>query len=64
MAKKIAIVLSGCGNKDGAEITEVVSLIIALSGLGAQLKFFAPNREFTAKNFLTSQPFYDQNFNH
>lgn len=56
MAKKIAIVLAGCGNKDGSEITEAVSLIIALSQLGAKLTFFAPNREFTAKNFLTSNP--------
>lgn len=54
MTKKIAIVIAGCGNKDGTEITEAVSLIIALSSLGAQLKFFAPNKEFTAKNFLTN----------
>lgn len=53
--KKIAVVLSGCGNKDGTEITEAVSLIIALSQEGAQCTFFAPNIDVTAKNFLTNQ---------
>jgi enhancing lycopene biosynthesis protein 2 len=54
MAKKIAVVLAGCGNKDGSEITEAVSLIIALSASGAQMTFFAPNIDFTARNFLTN----------
>lgn len=53
--KKIAVILSGCGNKDGAEITEAVSLIVALSQAGAEIKYFAPNTEFEAKNFLTNQ---------
>lgn len=51
--KKIAVVLSGCGNKDGAEITEAVSLIVGLSQAGAHITYFAPNIEFDAKNFLT-----------
>lgn len=55
MAKKIAIVLSGCGNKDGTEITEAVSLMIALSSAGAEMKFYAPNQEFTPKNFLSNE---------
>jgi len=54
--KKIAVVLSGCGNKDGAEITEAVSLMIALSAAGAEMKFFAPNQEFTPQNFLRNEP--------
>ncbi len=54
--KKIAVVLAGCGNKDGTEITEAVSLIIALSASGAQVSFFAPNLEFTGKNFITGTP--------
>lgn len=53
--KNIAIVLSGCGNKDGTEITEAVSLIIGLSQKGAKMSFFAPNAEVEAKNFLTNQ---------
>jgi enhancing lycopene biosynthesis protein 2 len=56
MSKKIAVILSGCGNKDGAEITEAVSLIISLSAAGAEMKFFAPNQEFTPQNFLTNAP--------
>ena len=52
--RKIAVVLSGCGNKDGAEITEAVSLIVALSEAGAKVQFFAPNLEITPKNFLTN----------
>lgn len=55
MSKKIAVILSGCGNKDGAEITEAVSLIVNLSSAGAEMKFFAPNQDFTAQNFLTGE---------
>ncbi len=51
--KTIAVILSGCGNKDGTEITEAVSLIIALSQAGARVRFFAPNLEMTPQNFLT-----------
>ncbi|MFP5520116.1 MAG: isoprenoid biosynthesis glyoxalase ElbB [Bdellovibrionia bacterium] len=40
--KKVAVVLAGCGHQDGAEITETVSLIIALNQAGAQVSFFAP----------------------
>ena len=54
--RKIAVVLSGCGNKDGAEITEAVSLIIALSQSKAEVEFFAPNLDIEAKNFLTNEP--------
>lgn len=56
IVKKIAVVLSGCGNKDGAEITEAVSTLIALSETGAEYEIFAPNVEFSATDFLTSQP--------
>lgn len=53
--KKIAVVLSGCGNKDGAEITEVVSLIVALSEKGADVSFFAPDQDMAPVNFLTNE---------
>lgn len=53
-SKKIALVLSGCGNKDGTEITEAVALIVGLSRQ-AELHFFAPNREFNSKNFLSGE---------
>jgi enhancing lycopene biosynthesis protein 2 len=44
--KKIAVVLSGCGFKDGSEITEAISTLIALSELGAQTSCFAPDMDF------------------
>lgn len=54
-ARKIAVILSGCGNKDGSEITEAVSLIVELSKLGAEMTFFAPDLIFTPVNFITGQ---------
>lgn len=54
--KNIAVILSGCGNQDGAEITEAVSTLVALSELGADYQVFAPSQEFKANNFLTGQP--------
>lgn len=56
MKKRIAVILSGCGHKDGAEITESVSLLIALSEAGASYKVFAPDLSFAAKDARTSQP--------
>lgn len=44
--KKIAVVLAGCGHKDGTEITEAVSTLIALSEAGAEYRVFAPDIEF------------------
>lgn len=58
-AKRIAMVLSGCGNKDGTEITEAVSAIIALHQFGAEVQYFAPSLEITPKNFLTDKPISD-----
>jgi len=53
--KKIAVVLSGCGHLDGAEITESVSLMIALSQLGAEVSYFAPNMTIESKNHSTGK---------
>lgn len=41
--KRVAVVLSGCGFLDGAEITESVSTLIALSEAGADTVCFAPD---------------------
>lgn len=60
-AKRIAIVLSGCGNKDGTEITEAISLIVGLNRGGAELDFFAPDMGFQAKNFLTGAVLEERN---
>ena len=55
LSKKIAVVLSGCGFKDGAEITEAVSALIALSEAGAEYQIFAPNKTFTATDHLAGK---------
>jgi enhancing lycopene biosynthesis protein 2 len=44
--KHIAVVLAGCGHKDGTEITEAVSTLIALSEAGVSYKVFAPDLDF------------------
>lgn len=59
--KKVALVLAGCGNKDGAEITEAVSLLIALSQHGARVDCFSIDAWVEAKNFLTDQPIEKRN---
>ena len=43
MSKKVAIILSGCGVFDGAEINETVLTTLRLDQLGAQVEFFAPD---------------------
>lgn len=45
MLKKVAVVLSGCGVFDGAEIYESVLTLLALEQAGAQVKVFAPDME-------------------
>jgi enhancing lycopene biosynthesis protein 2 len=54
--KKIAVVLSGCGNRDGSEITEAVSVLIALSELGAEAVCFAPDQEFEPSHYVGGIP--------
>lgn len=41
--KKVAVVLSGCGVYDGAEIHESVITLLALDQRNADVKIFAPN---------------------
>jgi enhancing lycopene biosynthesis protein 2 len=43
--KKVAVILAGCGHKDGSEITEAVSLLISLHQAGASVRCFAPDIE-------------------
>ncbi len=44
MAKRVAVVLSGCGYLDGAEIYESVSTLLALDLAGAKVQCFAPDK--------------------
>ncbi|MFW5753378.1 MAG: isoprenoid biosynthesis glyoxalase ElbB, partial [Marinilabiliaceae bacterium] len=43
--KKIAVVLSGCGVYDGAEIHESVLTLLAIAKAGAEYEIFAPDME-------------------
>ncbi len=53
--KNIAVILSGCGGKDGAEITEAVSTLISLSQNGVTYKVFAPDIDIIPTNHLTTK---------
>ena len=44
--KKIAVVLSGCGNRDGSELQETLSMLLAIDKRGWQYQCFAPEGYF------------------
>ncbi|WP_347356184.1 isoprenoid biosynthesis glyoxalase ElbB [Bdellovibrio sp.] len=54
--KKVAVVLSGCGFKDGSEITEAVSLLVGLNQAGAEVSCFAPDIQIPVTDHLTGKP--------
>jgi enhancing lycopene biosynthesis protein 2 len=55
-AKKFAVILSGCGNKDGAEIHESVMTLWAIHKHGAEFQCFAPDiAQHHVLNFITGQ---------
>jgi enhancing lycopene biosynthesis protein 2 len=57
MAKKVAVLLSGCGVFDGSEIHEAVLTLLALDQAGAEAVCCAPNMEqMHVINHLTHQP--------
>jgi len=45
MAKKVGVILSGCGVYDGAEIHESVITMLALDRAGAEMVICAPDKE-------------------
>lgn len=51
--RQVAVVLSGCGVLDGAEITESIALFIALSQQRFNYTIFAPNRLGRVVDHLT-----------
>lgn len=54
--KKFAVILSGCGSKDGSEIHETTMLLLAIKQLGADYKCFSINKEQTyVVNFITNE---------
>lgn len=53
---KIGVILSGCGNKDGAEIHESTLTLLAVHKLGADYQCFAPDIEqHHVLNFITDE---------
>ena len=54
--KRFAVILSGCGNKDGAEIHESVMTLWAIHKHGAEYQCFAPDiDQHHVLNFITGQ---------
>jgi enhancing lycopene biosynthesis protein 2 len=57
MSKKVAVVLSGAGVYDGAEIHESVITLLALDRRDAEVRVFAPDiPQMHVVNHLTGQP--------
>lgn len=59
MAKtpKIAVLLSGCGHLDGAEVREAVLTLLALDQQGAIVQCIAPNAlQYHVINHITGEP--------
>lgn len=56
MGKRVAVVLSGCGVYDGAEIHEATLALLCLSRAGASVQCFAPDMpQMHVVNHLTGQ---------
>ncbi|WP_144175694.1 isoprenoid biosynthesis glyoxalase ElbB [Pseudomonas sp. Kh13] len=56
MTKKVAVILSGCGVYDGAEIHESVITLLRLDQRGAQVQCFAPDiAQMHVINHLTGE---------
>ncbi|MBI2354350.1 MAG: isoprenoid biosynthesis glyoxalase ElbB [Deltaproteobacteria bacterium] len=53
--KKIGVVLSGCGVRDGSEIHEAVFTLLAIDRQGAEAVCMAPNTDFPVTDHLTMQ---------
>ncbi len=61
MTKNIAIVLSGCGFLDGAEIRESVLTLLALDSKKVHYEIFAPNRDqHHVVNHLTGEQTHEK----
>lgn len=50
--KKVAIILSGCGNRDGSELQETLSLALALDRNDVEYQYFAPRMELSVYTYL------------
>ena len=45
--KKFAVILAGCGRKDGSEINEAITLLLSIEQHHCEYQCFAPNRPQT-----------------
>ena len=45
--KKFAVILAGCGRKDGSEINEAITLLLSIEQHHCQYQCFAPDRPQT-----------------
>lgn len=54
--KKIGVVLSGCGVRDGSEIHEAVLTLLAIDQAGAEAVCMAPDMALSEVNHYTQQP--------
>jgi len=60
-SKRIAVVLSGCGNRDGAEIHESTLTLLAIHKQGADFQCFAPDiPQYHVLNHLTGEEMDEQ----
>lgn len=53
--KKIGVVLSGCGVRDGSEIHEAVFTLLAVDRQGCEAVCMSPDADFPVTNHLTMQ---------
>lgn len=57
MAKRVGVLLSGCGVMDGSEIHEAVLILLAIDNAGAEAVCMAPDApQAQVVNHLTDQP--------
>ena len=64
MAKRIGVLLSGCGVMDGSEIHEAVLTLLAIDDAGAEAICMAPNvNQMHVVNHVTGQPVEGQRRN-
>src|SRR5271167_2018619 len=58
---RFAVILAGCGNKDGAEIHESVLTLLNIDRLGHRYQCFAPDiSQARVLNFLTNEEMKEQ----
>lgn len=53
---KIAMILSGCGNCDGSELQETLSLMLAFDRRGWQYQCFAPEGDYDVYDHRSGKP--------